>query len=103
MWRAAHGNGLPADNGRSTVVAENYTLLLRSASYFVDSGTRNRVLEARRLGSGSVSFRPAIACDGCSCQQTVTIRPDDVLGFIAHDNGAAVTSASNVIPFRAAI
>jgi hypothetical protein len=101
MWMAAHGKVSPSDNGLSIVAPEHYTLLLRSASYFIDGGTRERILEARRLRSSAVTFRPAVACDTCSCKQSVTISPDDILGFIEHD-AAGSAGASNVIPFRTA-
>ena len=81
------------------MTAERYTLLLKSASYFIDTGTRERVLEARRLGRSKVSFQPAIDCYGCARSHTVTISPADVLAFIAHDEMAMGSADENIIPF----
>ena len=95
-------NSGPGANGRSAVVTEHYTLLLKGASYFIDSDTRERVLQARRLGARNVSFQPAIACGSCSCHGTVTISPSDVLGFVAHDHESREPLGTNVVPFRIA-
>lgn len=88
-------------NGHRAVLAEHYTLLLKDASYFVDAATRDRVLDARRLGVLNVSFRPAIDYGSCECHRTVTIASRDVLGFIAHDQGSGELAGGNVVPLRA--
>jgi hypothetical protein len=80
-----------------TVVADHYTILLKSGSYYVDSRTRDRVLEARQSGGTRVTFDLDNPCDGCDHRRTVTISPADVLAFIAHDDLGTV--AENVIPF----
>lgn len=107
--KSAHGNVDDPNenlsvtpNGHTVVVAENYTLLLKNASYFVDAVTRDRVLEARRLGGLNVSFQPAVGHETCACRCTVTISPSDVLGFIAHDQDNGDLAGSNVVPLRAA-
>jgi hypothetical protein len=89
-------------NRRSAVALEHYTLLLKGASYFIDSDTRERVLQARRLGGDNVSFQPVIACPTCACPGTVTISPSDVLGFIAHDGEKSESLGANVVPLRIA-
>jgi hypothetical protein len=95
-------NGSHGANGRIAVVPDHYTLLLKGASYFIDSDTRDRVLQARRLGARNISFRPAMECSSCACRGTVTISPSDVLGFVAHDHEKSEPLGTNVVPFRVA-
>ena len=94
--------GSPGANGQTAVLAEHYTLLLKGASYFIDSNTRDHVLQARRLGACNVSFQPATVCDSCACRATVTIPTSDVLGFVAHDHENSEPLGTNVVPFRKA-
>ena len=81
------------------MVADYYTILLKSGSYYVDARARERVLEAQRLGGYRVSFELATECEGCDRRRTVTISPSEVLAFIAHDDPS--TALENVIPFPA--
>lgn len=89
---------LPGSMSCDTVVADYYTVLLKSGSYYVDSRTRERLLEARRLGGTDVTFQVGEACRCCARHHTVTISSLDVLAFIAHDDTVAA-AASNVIAF----
>jgi len=95
-------NGGPGANGQTAVLAKQYTLLLKGASYFIDSDTRDHVLQARRLGARNVSFQPATVCGSCACRATVTISASDVLGFVAHDHENGEPFGTNVVPFRKA-
>jgi len=74
-----------------------YTVLLTDGSFYVDGPTRDQIQLAESVGASAITIVVA-STFSCSQRHTASIRPKDIVAFIAHDELAPrVSRDSNVV------